>query len=67
MAKAAIENTESRLEPTFEAAEISANALRLFGRSVDIAAAAFAYNHIERCTLKEAETIIKAFAERKVD
>lgn len=67
MAKAVIENKESSMEPTFEAAEISTNAPRLFGRSVDIAAAAFSYNHIERCTLKEAESIIKAFAERKVD
>ncbi len=53
-------------EPTYEAAEIAANALRLFGYGVDLATAALDYNHIERCTVETARKIIKEFAERKV-
>ena len=51
---------------TYDVAEIAANAPRLFGYSIDLATAAFAYNGTKRCTLDEAKGIIKAFAERKV-
>ena len=53
-------------EQEYEAAEIAANAPRLFGYSIDIATAAFDVNHVERCTLSAAAKIIKEFAERKV-
>jgi len=51
---------------TYEAAEIAANAPRLFGYSVDIATAALAFNGIERATIADAKKTIKDFAERKV-
>ena len=51
---------------TYEAAEIAANAQRLFGCSIDIATAALKVNGIERCALADAEKLIKEFAERKV-
>lgn len=51
---------------TYEAAEIAANAPRLFGYSIDIATAALKVNHIERCTLAEAEKLIKDFAAKRV-
>ncbi len=54
-------------EPVYEAAEMAANAPRLFGYSIDLATAAFDFNHIERATLSEAKTIVKNFAERKVN
>ena len=54
-------------EPTFSAAEIAANAPRLFGKSIDMATAAFEFNKVSMCTLAEAESIIKSFAERKVE
>ncbi len=57
-------NTE---EAVFDAGEIAANAPRLFGYSVDLAAAALGFNRIERCTLEQAKKAIKGFAERKVD
>lgn len=53
-------------EESFDVAEISANAERLFGYSPDIASAAFAFNGIKRSTLSEARKTIKQFAERKV-
>lgn len=55
------------VEETFELDEIAENAQRLFGYSHDIAATALRQAGIARCTLKEAQTIIKAFAERKVN
>ena len=58
--------TEKQPEETYAVEEIAANAPRLFGYSIDIAAAAFEYNGIKRSTLKDAERTIKAFAERKV-
>ena len=51
---------------TFDAREISQNALRLFGYSTDLATAAFEVSGVKRCTLEEARKIIKDFAERKV-
>ena len=51
---------------TYEAAEIAANAPRLFGYSIDIATAALKVNGIERCTLAEAEKLIKDFAAKRV-
>jgi hypothetical protein len=51
----------------FDAKEIAANAPRLFGYSVDLAAAALEFNRIERCTLEQAQKAIKGFAERKVN
>lgn len=59
--------TAAATESVYEAAEFAANAPNLFGFSADMATAAFAYNHVERCTLDEARKIIKAFAERKVN
>ena len=54
-------------EPVYEAVEIAANAQRLFGYSADIATAALDFNHVTRCSLEKAKTLIKDFAERKVD
>lgn len=51
---------------TYEAKEIAANAPRLFGCSIDIATAAFKVNGIERCSLADAEKIIKDFAGKRV-
>lgn len=69
MAKETIAKTaDSRAaaEPIYEAAEIAANAPRLFGYGVDLAAAALDYAHIKRCTLDAARKTIREFAERKV-
>ena len=55
------------VEPKYEVAEIAQNAPRLFGYSVDIATAAFDVAHVKQATLAEARTIIKNFAERKVN
>lgn len=54
-------------EPVYEAAEIAANAQRLFGYSADLATAALDFNHVTRCSLEKAKKLIKDFAERKVD
>ena len=51
---------------TYEAAEIAANAPRLFGCSIDIATAALKVNGTEKCSLAEAKKIIKDFAEKRV-
>ena len=51
---------------TYEAAEIAANAPRLFGYSIDIATAAFKVNGTEKCSIAEAKRIIKDFAEKRV-
>ena len=53
-------------EPKYTASEISANAQRLFGCSVDIATAALAFSSVSEATLTDAKRIIKGFAERKV-
>lgn len=68
MAKETTKTTAARVaeEPVYAAAEIAANAPRLFGYSVDIATAALAYNKVERCTLEKAKKLVKEFAERKV-
>ena len=50
----------------FEAAEIAANAPRLFGFSVDLATAALAQKGMKAATLDDARAGSKAFAERKV-
>jgi hypothetical protein len=60
----AVPSTE---EAVFDAVEIAENAPRLFGYSVDLAAAALNYNHIDRCSLETAQKTIKEFAERKVN
>lgn len=69
MAKETAKTTVARVaeEPVYAVAEIAANASRLFGYSVDLARAAFAFNKVERCSLEEAKKIIKEFAERKVN
>lgn len=72
MAEKKVENAQAvqaaqKAEETFEAAEIAANAPRLFGYSTDIAAAALEFKGIKRCTLEDAKKIIKEFAERKVN
>ena len=54
-------------EEEYDVSEIAANAPHLFGYSVDIATAAFEFNHIKRCTLAVARKTIKDFAERKVN
>lgn len=51
---------------TYEAAEIAANAPRLFGYNIDIATAAFKVSGTEKCTLADAKKIIKDFAEKRV-
>lgn len=68
MAKETTKTTAARVaeEPVYAAAEIAANAPRLFGYSVDLARAAFTFNKVERCSLEKAKKIIKDFAERKV-
>lgn len=53
-------------QPIYSAAELSANAPRLFGQSIDIASAALDFAKIKECTIEEARNIIKEFAERKV-
>ena len=58
--------TPAEQEQEYGAAEIAANAPRLFGYSIDIATAALDVNHVESCTLSVAAKIIKEFAERKV-
>ena len=58
--------TPAEQEQVFNAAEIAANAPRLFGHSIDIATAALDVKHVESCTLSVAAKIIKEFAERKV-
>lgn len=63
--KAAIEPKPAPA-PVYDAAEIAANAPRLFGYNSDLATAALAYNKIARCSLNQAKQIIKDFAERKV-
>lgn len=63
----AVANVPAADESTFDVTEIAANAPHLFGYSVDMATAAFAVNHINRCTLEEARKTIQAFAERKVN
>lgn len=50
----------------FDVKEIAENSPTLFGYSTNIAEAALECAKIEKCTLAEAEKIIKAFAERKV-
>lgn len=50
----------------YEAAEIAANAPRLFGYSVDLATAALSLKGEERYTLADAKRIIKDFAEKRV-
>lgn len=58
--------TQAVQAETYEANEIAANAPRLFGCSIDIATAAFKVNGIERCSLADAEKIIKDFAGKRV-
>lgn len=53
-------------ETKYSVAELSANAAHLFGYSVDIARAAFDCSGIHECSLREAEQIVKSFAERRV-
>ena len=53
-------------EMKYSTAELAANAAHLFGYSVDIARAAFDCSGISECSLREAEQIIKSFAERRV-
>ena len=59
--------TEPAMESEYEAAEIARNAMRLFGYSPDIATAALKTANVKACTVEKARTIIKAFAERKVN
>lgn len=54
-------------EPEYEAKEIAQNARSLFGYSPDLATAALRMENIQNCTLSKAKSIIKAFAERKVN
>ena len=68
--EAAIEQVRERkaAEPSrYTAKEIARNAPALFGYSVDIAAAALETAKIGMATIDEAKSIIKAFAERKVN
>lgn len=57
---------EPKPETMYDAAEIAANSVRLFGYHVDLARAALEYNRISRCSIATAKKIIKDFAERKV-
>lgn len=54
------------VEDVFDVAEIAQNAPKLFGYSVDLANTALSLAGVERCTLNQAKSIIKEFAERKV-
>lgn len=58
--------TPQLTEEVYDASEIAANAKGLFGFHSDLAAAAFKCAGVTRCTLKEAQNVIKQFAERKV-
>lgn len=65
--EAQAELTAAQAADEYDAAELAANARKLFGYSQDIAAAALAYNHVTRATRAGAKKIITQFAERKVN
>lgn len=54
-------------ESAYSIPELAANAKRLFGVSTDVATAALRKCHVRSLTISEARTIIKSFAERKVN
>ena len=71
MAKEAKTASGGDIQPTeaqqYEAAEIAKNAQHLLGYGVDVATAAFDFNHITSCTLTEAKRLVGEFAKRKVN
>ena len=67
MAEKKTQEVQQPVEEQYEASEIAQNSPRLFGYSIDLAAAALEIAGLKTCTLTKAKEVIKAFAERKVN